>query len=228
MPEPKPSKISNPVGIDMGLSSFAVLSDGSEIKNPRLLRRAEEELVAAQRSLSRRKRGSRRRHEARRRLSRLHLKVRNQRGDFHAKTAATLVSRFNPIFVEALDTRGLIEKAEQDRKGRKKFRASNKNIHDAGWGMFLQGLRGKAERAGSATVAVEARGTSQECSGCGSLVPKTLWERTHSCGCGLVIGRDHNSARNILSRGLRLVRAGPTAREWVAEPFPKTREASPL
>jgi len=95
--------------------------------------------------------------------------------------------------------------------------------------MFVSRLRSKAESAGFAIKATEARGTSQECSGCGKVVKKELWERMHSCpNCGLVKDRDWNAAMNILNRGLQLERTVPAAREQVIELLPKTREATPL
>ena len=81
-------------------------------------------------------------------------------------------------------------------------------ISDVAWGNFLLTLRSKAESAGVAFVEVNARGTSQECSGCGQVVPKDLSQRWHSCECGCSLDRDENAARNILARGLQ-ARTGP-------------------
>jgi putative transposase len=78
-----------------------------------------------------------------------------------------------------------------------------KSTHDAGWGQFLQILSIKAERAGLMTIAVNPNGTTQDCSGCGVKVPKTIADRWHSCphyGCEL--DRDHNAAINIKHRAV--------------------------
>jgi putative transposase len=80
-------------------------------------------------------------------------------------------------------------------------------IADAAWGSFLATLRYKAARAGVEVAEVDARGTSQVCSGCGQVVEKSLSQRTHSCDCGLVLHRDVNAARNILA--VALARTGP-------------------
>ncbi len=94
----------------------------------------------------------------------------------------------------------------------------NKSIHDAGWGRFLSILACKAACAGKRVEAVPPASTSQDCSGCGARVPKSLRVRTHLCpNCGLVLDRDENAARNIQWRGQRLrgvpALAGATNRE---------------
>ena len=228
--EPVPKNtLNNPVGIDMGLNSFAVLSNGEKIKNPRFLKKVQTELKKQQRVYSRRKKGSAREAEAKELLAKSHLKVERCRKDFQCNIAADLVSRFNPLFVENLDIMGLVRKAVEDKKQHKKFRAKSENILDAAWGKFLQRLGSKAENAGSATIAIEPRGTSQECSGCGMVVKKGVEERTHSCPyCGLVLDRDENAARNILSRGLQTERTVLSGSRQVGVLPVPNREATPL
>lgn len=187
-----------PVGVDVGLATFAALSTGEKIANPRHFRVAAQGLAQAQRVVSKRICGSTRRRKARAILARRHLAVARTRKDFHFKTAKSLADRFNPIVVENLNVAGM---------GRHPTLA--KSIHDAGWAQFLGILSRSAASAGAAYMAVEARGTSQTCSACGTIVPKTLAERIHRCeACGLVLDRDENAARNILKRGW----AGPSAR----------------
>jgi len=190
--DPKPSKINNPVGIDVGLESFAVLSTGEKIENPRHLRTSERGLKIAQRKASRRKKGSNRRRKAVRHLALMHLRVQRARKSFHFTQASRLAKRFNPIFVEHLNIRGML----------RNHRLA-KSISDASWGQFLGILSHSAESAGGASIAMEARGSSQECARCGAHVPKPLSERTHRCwNCGWVVPRDENSANVILNRGL--------------------------
>ncbi len=117
------------------------------------------------------------------RLAKAHLKVANQRRDFHYKVANWLLRKRRHIAHEALNIKGLA-----------RTRLA-KPVYDAGWGQFLQILAVKAERAGLLTIAVNPNGTSQECSGCGRVVPKELYERWHHCfHCGLRLPRDQNSA----------------------------------
>jgi putative transposase len=188
LPEPVPLLVSDlAVGIDVGLTTFAVLSDGSEVANPRHFRLAERRLRLAQRRLARRKKRSRRRLKARQEIARLHAHVRNQRRDFHHQTARALVERYGLIGVEDLNVEGLAGSRLA------------KSVHDAGWSQFVRFLSDKAACAGRLLIAVNPAGTTQRCSGCGVLVPKTLADRWHAChACGLSLGRDHNAARNIL------------------------------
>jgi len=192
MPDPKSSEINNPVGIDVGSETFAAFSTGEKIKNPRYLRTNERELKIAQRKMSRRKNGSRRRRKAVQHLRLVHQRVERSRKSFHFTQAHRLAKRFNPIFVENLNIRNMVRN-----------HCLAKSISDAAWGQFLGILSHSAESAGGACMAVEARGTSQECSECGETVQKSLSERVHRCwSCGLVLDRDVNAARNILARGL--------------------------
>ena len=191
MPEPEPLPASNvAVGIDVGLTTFAVCSNGTEIANPRHFRAAERRLRLAQRKLARRKKRSRRRLKARQEVARVHSHVANQRRDFHHQTAHALVQAHGLIAVEDLNVTGLAGSMLA------------KSVHDAGWGQFIAILADKAAEAGRTLVKVNPAGTTQACSVCGEHVPKTLSERWHTCACGLSIGRDLNAALNILRLAL--------------------------
>ncbi|MBW4677757.1 MAG: transposase [Desmonostoc geniculatum HA4340-LM1] len=178
----------NTVGIDMGLKSFLVTSDNQEVEIPQHYRKAEKKLKGLQRQLSRKNKGSNRRKKAIKRVAKTHLKVANQRKDFHYKTAIWLLNQSQVIAHENLNIKGLAKSMLA------------KSITDAGWGQFLQILNTKAASAGCLVVAVNPNGTSQECSDCGATVPKTLADRWHSCQCGASYCRDHNAARNIKHR----------------------------
>jgi putative transposase len=191
LPEPEPLPACDvKVGIDVGLTTFAVLSDGTEIANPRPLRLAERRLRIAQRKLARRKKRSRRRLKARQQVARVHIHVANQRRDFHHKTAHALAQGHGLIAVEDLNLKGLAGSMLA------------KSVHDAGWSQFIAILSDKAAEAGRTLVKVNPAGTTQACSSCGEHVTKTLSERWHNCPCGLSIGRDLNAARNIVHRAL--------------------------
>jgi putative transposase len=181
-------------GIDLGLEAFATLADGTRIANPRHYRRAEKRLAKAQRRVSRRKKGSKRREQAVRLLAKAHQKVKRQRRDFHHKTARTLVRQFDTIYHEDLRVANMLRNHHLA-----------KSIADAGWSQFLSSLSAKAACAGREVVAVDPAFTSQLCSGCGALVQKGLSVRWHACPvCGLSLHRDHNSAKTIQGRGQRL------------------------
>jgi putative transposase len=186
------------VGIDLGLESFATLSTGEKIENPRWYRKTEARLQGAQREVSRKKRGSRRRQKAKRRLARLLAKVANQRRDFHHQVAHRLVSENRLISVEDLAPREMVSEPS---------RGLSKSILDASWSGFLSILAAKAEEAGRRFVKVPPRGTSSTCFRCGAYRKKRLSERTHSCECGLVLDRDIHAAHNILRLGRSLQRS---------------------
>ena len=183
--------LDNTIGVDMGLKAFLVADDSEAVAIPQYYRKAAKQLKRLQRGLSRKKKGSSRRKKAVKRVARQHLKVANQRRNFHYKTAKKLLSKGKNIGHEKLNIRGLA-----------KTRMS-KSLNDAGWGQFLQILSIKAERAGLLTIAVNPAGTTQDCSGCGLKVPKTLADRWHSCpDCGCELDRDHNAAINIKQRAV--------------------------
>jgi len=187
------------VGIDMGLSAFATLSDGTEIANPRHTRQAQARLRVAQRRVARRKKGGNSRRRAVVLLQRAHAYVAAQRNDFHHKAARALVDRFGLLAVEDLNVKGLAGSMLA------------RSVHDAGWTSFLAKLDYKAASAGRRVVRVNPAGTSQRCSACGEPVPKTLSQRWHACPtCGLSLSRDQNAAREILRLGLGLSLAEQT------------------
>jgi putative transposase len=184
----------NETGIDVGLKAFLVTADGEQVANPRHYRKAEKALAKAQRRVSRRKKGSKRRRKAVHLLARKHQHVRRQRTDFHHKTAMGLLRQYDTIYLEDLQVANLVQNPHLA-----------KSISDAGWAQFRTILESKAACAGRRVVAVPPAYTSQDCSSCGGRVPKSLSIRTHSCpSCGLVLDPDENAARNIQWAGQAL------------------------
>jgi putative transposase len=185
------------VGVDLGLNSLVALSDGTLIEAPRNYRDAESRLRRVQRSLSRKRRGSRNREKARRRVASVCEKVANQRRDYAYKTARMIVNRYERVYVEDLNVQNMMEN-----------RRLSKSLGDAGWGLLRNALTYMAERSEGVTAFVNPRNTSQLCSRCGAYVEKDLSVRTHRCPeCGLTIDRDVNAARNILRKGIGLEQA---------------------
>jgi putative transposase len=173
----------NTIGIDLGLKSFLVTSAGQSVHIPQFCRKSQKRLAKLNRDLSRTNKGSKRRQKLIQRLSKHHQKVVRQRKQFHYETAK-LFTGLN-VAHEKLNIKGLA-----------KTRLS-KSINDAGWRQFLEILKVKAESAGLSVVPVNPKNTSQACSNCGQIVPKTLSERVHKCDCGCILDRDHNAAINI-------------------------------
>jgi putative transposase len=186
-------------GIDLGLEAFLTTSDGRRVANPRYQKVELPKLSRLQRATSRKKKGGRNRRKASRRVRVLHARIRNLRSEHHHQVALKLIRLYGLIGVERLSVSNMLRNHSFARA-----------ISDAGWASFVNVLRCKAERAGVEVVAVNPRGTSQECSGCGVVVSKILDERWHTCPhCGLSLHRDENAARNILARAL-LARTWPT------------------
>ncbi len=181
------------VGIDLGLKTFLITSDGATVENPRHLRKAEKRLKRLHRRLSRTQKKSMDRAKARQRLAKGYLKVSRQREDFARKMANALVTSHDLIAYEDLRIRKLV-----------KNRHLAKSISDASWGRFLWWLTHYGRVHDIPVIAVEPAFTSQDCSACGTRVKKSLSVRTHICsGCGLVLDRDHNAAKNILEKAYR-------------------------
>ncbi|MBS3074578.1 transposase [Candidatus Pacearchaeota archaeon] len=179
------------VGIDLGINNYLVDSEGNKIENPKILEQNLSKLKHLQKDLSRKKKGSSNRKKARIRLSKLHLKITNQRTDFLHKITTKLIKECKIIVMENLDIKQMSQQ--------KYFNA--KNMMDASWGKFAQLLDFKAENAGCQIVKIDPRNTSKICSQCGHIQDMSLYKRTYECAeCGFVIDRDYNSAINILNK----------------------------
>jgi putative transposase len=181
------------LGIDVGVKAFYTDSEGHTVANPRYLCKAEKRLKRLQRRVSRKVKRSQNRKKAIKRLAKQHLKVQRQRQDFACKQASALCKSHDLIAFEDLQIAGLL-----------KNHHLAKSIADASWGQFLSWVRYYGGLHGIPIVAVPARFTTQDCSGCGERVKKSLSIRTHVCPhCGLVLDRDHNAALNILESAYR-------------------------
>ena len=185
------------IGIDVGLKTFAALSNGEFIENPRFFRKEENALAKAQRKFDKvkNKHGSKERKAAKKVVRRVHERVKNRRHNFVHQQSRKLVNRFGMIAVEKLNVAGMVEN-----------HCLAKSISDASWTQFRTALTMKAENAGRLVVAVSPRYTSQDCSACGYRAKKKLSERWHHCPmCGLVLDRDTNAAVNIHTLGQQCV-----------------------
>jgi putative transposase len=180
------------VGVDLGLNSPVVTSDGEKIANPRFYRAAQRRLRRAQRVLSRRQKGSANRARARHRVAVVHRKVRDARLDHAHKTALRLVRDNQAVYAEDLCVAGLA-----------RTRLA-KSVADAGWSQLMRCIEEKAAQYGRTFAKVgRFEPTSQVCSACGVKDgPKPLGVRIWQCrACGMVHDRDVNAAKNILAAG---------------------------
>ncbi|MGY5126403.1 RNA-guided endonuclease InsQ/TnpB family protein [Streptomyces nigrescens] len=180
------------VGIDLGLSTFAVLSDGTRISTPKFLRRAEKKLKRLQKGLSRKTEGSKNRAKARIKVARQHARVADRRRDWHHKASTQIIRDNQAVYVEDLAVSGLA-----------RTRLA-KSVHDAGWSAFVSMLEYKAVKHGRYFGKIDRfEPTSQVCSACGTKDgPKPLRVRQWTCQeCGAVHDRDDNASKNALAAG---------------------------
>jgi putative transposase len=220
-PEPLPPT-GLTIGVDVGLTHFATLSNGETVDNPRHQKRAEERLAKEQRRLSRKKKGSANRKKARGKVALRHLKVSRARKDFHHKEARKIVDRFDRIRVEDLNIKGMV-----------RHPTLAKAISDVGWSQFFTITQGKAESAGRVFERRDPRYTSQTCSECGHRQKMPLAIRTFVCkACQFVCDRDHNAAINLDRAGhariktpVELPRGDREAGTEVPATFTKSRAA---
>jgi len=192
------------VGIDLGLTHFAVLSDGRKIASPRFLRRAEKKLRRAQRALSRKEKGSRNRDKARVKVARAHARVADARREFHHQLSTALIRDNQAVAVEDLAVKGLARTRMA------------KSVHDAGWSAFAAMLEYKTRLYGREFHRIgRFIPTSQTCSACGVKDgPKPLHVRTWQCQeCGTWLDRDVNAAVNVArAAGLAVTACGAQVR----------------
>jgi len=186
------------VGIDLGVKNLATTSEGEFIEHPRFLKRLEKRLKREQKKLSRKIKGSNNWEKQRKRVAKVHERVRNARKDFLHKLSRYLVNNYDYISFENLEIKGLVQNSNLA-----------KSILDAGWGTLITFATYKAVTAGARVVRVDPSYTTQDCSVCGFRVPKTLAERLHECPeCGAVMDRDYNASVNILKKGLARLKGG--------------------
>ncbi len=183
---------SEEVGIDVGLKTFAYLSTGEEIANPRFFRAEEAVLTRAQRKLSKAPKGSKQRAKKRKVVARVHERIGNRRKNFIEQEVCKLIKQFGLLAMEALVVRNMIRNPKLA-----------KSIADVSWSQFFARLQAKAEEAGRQVVRVNPAYTSQTCSACGHRQPMPLSVRVYECPhCGLILDRDHNGSKNILEEAL--------------------------
>ena len=184
LPDVKAKQNHKTMAIDVGLKNLVMLNSGEYIEPPQFYRKSEISLVRAQKLLSRKKLGSKNRIKARTRLAKIHRKIERQRNDFTHKLSKKLVDKADLLVFEKLQISNMVRNHHL-----------SKSILNASWSKLMQFSSYKASNAGKSVELINPRGTTQHCSGCGSVVKKSLSERVHRCpNCGLVLDRDLNAS----------------------------------
>lgn len=186
------------VGVDMGLDSFAVLSSGEKIANPRHYRKEAAALARAQREHARRVKGSANREKSRRKIARITAKVADRRRNFLHQMSTRLVRENQTVVLEDLSVRAMSAAGGRRKTG------LNRSIADASWAEFRSMLEYKARWYGRELVVLDRWFPSTRlCSACGTVTGcKPLHVREWTCACGAAHDRDVNAAKNVLAAGL--------------------------
>lgn len=192
--------VTGKIGIDLGLTHFAILSTGEKIAPPNAFRKNEAKLAKLQRRMAKKQRGSANRGKAKQKVARLHAKTADTRRDFLNKLSTKLVNENQVIAVETLAIKNM-----------QKNHCLAKSISDAGWGEFVRQLKYKSLWYGRTLVGIDRWfPSSKRCSDCGHTVHKMpLNVREWACPeCGTIHDRDINAARNVLTAGLAGIALG--------------------
>ena len=181
------------VGLDLGLTDFATLSNKTVIKTPKFYRMQQKKLRRRQQILARRIKGSKNREKARKQLNRTHYEIKCKRYDFLHKISNTIAKDYLFVSVEDLNVSGM-----------KRNKYLSKSISDQGWAMFISYLNYKTETNGGKLVKIDRYApSSKTCSSCGNKQDIPLHKRTYKCNsCGFEINRDLNAAINIKRWGI--------------------------
>ena len=204
-------KTDKAIGIDLNLSNFLTDSNGEAVDNPSPLKKAEEKLAREQRKLSRRRVAAEKKNislseamnyqEQRVVVAKLHRNIARQREDFHNRVAKRYVENQDVVILEDLRVKNLLGNHNLA-----------KAISDVGWRSFITICEQKASMRGHLVITVSPNYTTQTCSECGTVSDKKIllgveaWTCSH---CGAVHGRDHNSAKNVLDKGIKHIAEDP-------------------
>jgi putative transposase len=189
------AEVPSQVGIDVGLKTFATLSDGTEIENPRFFRKEQKALKKVQRKHCKLAKDTPQRRKHRKAVARIHERIKFRRDNFTHQQSRCIVESYGLIAVEDLHINRMLHN-----------HCLAKSISDAAWSAFFDQLSYKAEEAGRKFIKVNPAYTSQTCSRCGHRQNMPLSERVYQCPCcGLSIDRDLNASQNILAVGLHSI-----------------------
>jgi putative transposase len=200
------------VGADLGLKSFVILSDGEVVGNPKFFHKDEKKLAKAQRRHAKKKKGSKNRDKARKKVARIHARIADRRCDFLHKLSTRMIRENQTICVESLAVKNMVKNEKL-----------SKAISDVGWSEFVSQLEYKANWYGRTLIKIDRwYPSSKRCFDCGHVLDSlTLDVREWSCPeCGVHHDRDINAAKNILAAGLAVQACGEAVRPGAVKTNP--------
>src|SRR2546426_2902407 len=216
--------VNSMVGLDLGLKSMVITSEGESVGNPQFGRSDEKKLAKAQRRLASKKKGSKNRNKARLKVAHIHAKIADRRRDYQHKLSTRIVHENQVICIESLTVKNMLQN-----------HCLAKSISDVGWGEFVRQLEYKAQWYGRTLVKIDKwYPSSKRCSHCGYVLDSlSLDERFWLCPqCHSFHDRDHNAAKNVLAAGLAVSACGEAVRPGAVKDQPGTaqrkRKTSPL
>jgi putative transposase len=192
------------VGLDLGLKSMVITSDGQTHGNPKFFAKEEKKLARAQRTLSKKKKGSKNRAKARKKVAKIHARIADRRRDYQQKLSTSIIRENQVVCVESLQVKNMVQN-----------HSLAKAISDVGWGEFVRQLEYKARWYGRTLVKINKwYPSSKRCHDCGHILDSLSLDIRHwVCPeCGVAHDRDLNAARNILAAGLAVAAFGESVR----------------
>ena len=196
--------INKQIGLDLGLKSMVITSDGERVGNPQYFRKDEKKLAKAQHRLSKKKKGSKNRNKARLKVARLHAKIADRRRDYQHKLSTRMIRENQTICIEDLSVKNMVQN-----------RHLAKSISDVGWSEFARQLAYKAQWYGRTLIKIDKwYPSSKRCHSCGHVLDSlSLDERFWLCPeCKTFHDRDINAAKNVLAVGLTVSACGEAVR----------------
>jgi len=192
------------VGLDLGLKSMVITSDGHTFGNPKFFAKDEKKLARAQRRLSKKHKGSKSRQKARRKVAKIHARIADRRRDYQHKLSTKLIRENQVVCVESLQVKNMVQNHRLA-----------KAISDVGWGEFVRQLDYKAQWYGRTLVKIDKfYPSSKRCHHCGHVLDSLSLDIRHwVCPeCQMAHERDINAAQNVLAAGLAVSACGETVR----------------
>ena len=192
------------VGLDLGLKSMVITSDGHTFGNPKFFAKDEKKLARAQRRLSKKHKGSKSRQKARRKVAKIHARSADRRRDYQHKLSTKLIRENQVVCVESLQVKNMVHNHRLA-----------KAIGDVGWGEFVRQLDYKAQWYGRTLVKIDKfYPSSKRCHHCGHVLDSLSLDIRHwVCPeCQMEHERDINAAQNVLAAGLAVSACGETVR----------------